>query len=73
VPGGVWRLATDWPDYGEQIQTVLAAEPTLQGGVTQRYAARPLTRFERKGIRAGRPVMDLTFTRSTDPVSFGPV
>ncbi|HVY11532.1 MAG TPA: tRNA (guanosine(46)-N7)-methyltransferase TrmB [Mycobacteriales bacterium] len=58
---GVWRLATDWPDYAEQMQDVLDAEPLLTGGVTERYADRPLTRFERRGIAAGRPITDLTY------------
>jgi tRNA (guanine-N7-)-methyltransferase len=64
VPGGVWRLATDWPHYADQMRKVLDAEPTLSGGVTQRYADRPLTRFERRGLAAGRPVADLTYRRT---------
>jgi tRNA (guanine-N7-)-methyltransferase len=63
VPGGVWRLATDWPDYAEQMATVLGAEPLLEGGVTQRWSERPLTRFERRGLAEGRPVTDLTYRR----------
>lgn len=63
APGGVWRLATDWPDYAEQMQEVLDAEPLLSGGVTERYAERPLTRFERRGLAAGRPITDLTYRR----------
>ncbi|HEX3824177.1 MAG TPA: tRNA (guanosine(46)-N7)-methyltransferase TrmB [Mycobacteriales bacterium] len=64
APGGVWRLATDWPHYAEKMQAVLDAEPTLRGGITDRYADRPLTRFERRGIAAGRPITDLTYLRS---------
>lgn len=64
VPGGVWRLATDWPHYAEQMRAVLDAEPSLSGGVSERYADRPLTRFERRGIKAGRPVTDFVYTRS---------
>jgi tRNA (guanine-N7-)-methyltransferase len=63
VPGGAWRLATDWPDYAEQMATVLGAEPLLEGGVTQRWSERPLTRFERRGLAEGRPVTDLTYRR----------
>jgi tRNA (guanine-N7-)-methyltransferase len=62
-PGAAWRLATDWPDYAEQMAHVLGAEPMLQGGVTPRWDDRPLTRFERRGLEAGRPVADLTFRR----------
>ncbi len=64
-PDGVWRLATDWPHYAEQMQAVLDAEPLLTGGVTERYAGRPLTRFERRGINADRPITDLTYHRRT--------
>jgi len=63
LPGGRWRLATDWAQYADQIQTILDAEPTLSGGVTERWADRPLTRFERRGIKAGRRVADFTYTR----------
>lgn len=61
--GGVWRLATDWADYAEQMREVLDAEPALSGGVVERWAARPVTKFERKGIAAGRSITDLAYTR----------
>ena len=60
-PGGVWRLATDWEEYAEQMQAVLDAEPGLRGGPTDRWADRPLTKFERKGIAAGRGIVDLAY------------
>lgn len=60
-PGGLWRLATDWAEYAEQMQSVLDAEPLLTGGVTGRWADRPVTKFERKGIAAGRAITDLTY------------
>jgi tRNA (guanine-N7-)-methyltransferase len=63
-PGGVWRLATDCPDYADHIQQVLGAEPSLGGGPTARWDARPLTRFERRGLAEGRPVTDLCYARS---------
>jgi tRNA (guanine-N7-)-methyltransferase len=63
APGGVWRLATDWPDYAEQMLAVLDAEPALAGGVVERWAERPVTKFERKGRNAGRPITDLAYTR----------
>ena len=63
APGAEWRLATDWGDYAEQMLEVLDAEPLLEGGVTERWAERPSTRFERKGIAAGRPITDLRYVR----------
>ncbi|WP_244929965.1 tRNA (guanosine(46)-N7)-methyltransferase TrmB [Nocardioides sp. W7] len=61
VPGGAWRLATDWADYAEQMREVLDAEPGLEGGVVERWAERPVTRFERKGVDAGRAITDLVY------------
>lgn len=63
VPGGTWRLATDWPPYAEQMREVLDAEPLLAGGVVERWQERPCTRFERRGLAAGRPVTDLAYRR----------
>ena len=60
-PGGLWRLATDWPEYAAHMREVLDAEPGLEGGPVERWADRPLTRFERKGIAAGRPIVDLAY------------
>lgn len=60
-PGGRWRLATDWEEYAEQMEAVLDAEPGLVGGRTDRWADRPVTRFERKGLAAGRTIVDLTY------------
>src|SRR4051794_11274696 len=58
APGARWRLATDWTDYAEQMATVLDAEPSLTGGVVERWAERPVTKFERKGVEAGRSITD---------------
>jgi tRNA (guanine-N7-)-methyltransferase len=59
--GGWWRLATDWSHYAGQIQSVLDAEPGLTGGVVDRWADRPPTKFERKGVAAGRRIVDLAY------------
>lgn len=66
VPGGLWRLATDWPEYADQMAEVLDAEPLLESvydGPAPRWDDRPLTRFERRGIRAGRPIADFAYRR----------
>lgn len=63
APGASWRLATDWDDYAEQMQAVLDAEPGLTGGRTERWEERPVTKFERKGLAAGRTITDLAYTR----------
>jgi len=61
--GGTWRLATDWADYAEQMVEVLDAEPLLIGGVVDRWEERPVTKFERKGLAAGRSITDLAYRR----------
>jgi tRNA (guanine-N7-)-methyltransferase len=63
APGATWRLATDWADYADQMRLVLDAEPSLSGGVVERWAARPVTKFERKGLAAGRSITDLAYLR----------
>jgi tRNA (guanine-N7-)-methyltransferase len=63
APGATWRLATDWSSYAEQMRAVLDAEPLLTGGVVERWAERPVTKFERKGLEAGRSITDLAYRR----------
>ena len=64
APGGVWRLATDWANYADQMDSVLGAEPRLSGGQVSRWADRPVTKFERKGVAAGREIANLTYRRA---------
>jgi tRNA (guanine-N7-)-methyltransferase len=66
APGALWRLATDWAPYAEQMTAVLDAEPHLASvydGPAPRWADRPVTRFERRGVRAGRAITDLCYRR----------
>ena len=64
VCGGRLRMATDIDDYAEQMLEVCTRHTELQGGVVERPSDRPITRFERKGIEAGRSVTDLAFIRN---------
>ena len=65
-PGGYLHLATDWEDYAVQMLAVLSGEPALRN-TTEAYAPRPayrpLTKFEKRGLRLGHGVWDLIFTR----------
>lgn len=64
APGGTWRLATDWPNYADQMVAVLSGEPALELTVEpDRWEGRTLTRFERRGQDEGRPITDLTAVR----------
>jgi tRNA (guanine-N7-)-methyltransferase len=62
-PGAVWRLATDWADYAEQMLRVLDAAPGLHGGRVERWDDRPVTKFERKGLAVDREIFDLRYQR----------
>ena len=63
APGAEWRLATDWAEYAEVMQEVLDAEPLLEGGEVSRWDERPVTKFERKGLAAGRTIHDFCYRR----------
>ncbi len=69
--GGVFHMATDWPPYAQWMLDVMTAAPgfTNLAGIGQfheRPADRPLTRFEQRGLREGRPIRDLLFQRLAD-------
>lgn len=66
APGGLWRLATDWEDYALWMRDHLDAAPGLANvhdGWAPRLAERPLTKYEARGLAAGRRVYDLTYRR----------
>jgi tRNA (guanine-N7-)-methyltransferase len=64
--GGWLHLATDITDYAAAMQAACDAEPRLAGGVVDRPEWRPLTRFEQRGLDAGRTATDLVYTRAHD-------
>jgi tRNA (guanine-N7-)-methyltransferase len=65
-PGGTWRLATDWEDYAKQMRDVVSESPEFSDGdFAPRFAGRPITRFEHKGLDAGRTIRDISAVRRT--------
>lgn len=64
-PNGVWRLATDWQEYADQMHDVLLSATGFEysGAWDERFDGRPITRFEGKGIAAGREIRDLSARR----------
>jgi tRNA (guanine-N7-)-methyltransferase len=66
--GGTLHLATDIADYAESMVATCAAEPRLVGGGIDRPDWRPPTRFEQRGLAAGRTPADLLYTRVTPGV-----
>lgn len=68
-PGGYLHCATDWEPYAQQILQVLSEEPSLknsqaQGGFAPKPDYRPLTKFEKRGLRLGHGVWDLVFVKA---------
>ncbi|WP_166388419.1 tRNA (guanosine(46)-N7)-methyltransferase TrmB [Catellatospora methionotrophica] len=66
--GGVLHCATDWAAYAEQMAEVLNAADglaNLHDGFAPRPAHRPVTKFERRGLAAGRQIFDLLYRRTS--------
>lgn len=65
--GGIIHLATDWPDYAQQMLDVLSQESRLQNpsanGFSPRPDWRPQTKFEQRGLRLSNPIADLIFQK----------
>jgi len=67
-PGGQFHTATDWDDYAQQICGVMEADNgfTNGSGSGEFYPGpveRPLTKFEKRGLRRGHEVRDLVYER----------
>jgi len=65
---GYFHAATDWQDYARSMLNVLSSEPGLVNtSPTTDYCPRPdwrpLTKFERRGMRLGHGVWDLIFRK----------
>ena len=67
APEATLHCATDWEPYAEQMLAVLGAEPSLVNragtGYAARPEARPLTKFEQRGLDRGHRVHDLVFAK----------
>jgi len=65
-PGGYIHCATDWEPYAQQMLEVLGNQPLLKNtssAFAPRPEYRPLTKFEKRGLRLGHGVWDLVFRR----------
>jgi tRNA (guanine-N7-)-methyltransferase len=64
--GGVLHCATDWAPYADDMIRVLRSDPGLRdlhAGFAPRPPHRPVTKFERRALAAGRGIFDLVFER----------
>jgi tRNA (guanine-N7-)-methyltransferase len=64
--GGYLHVATDWQEYADWVLEVLDQVPELDNtaqGFAPRPDHRPLTKFERRGLRLGHEVRDIVFRR----------
>ena len=61
-PGGRLHVATDWASYAEQVLGVVDDSPDLSVASRER-GDRPTTRFERRGVAAGREISDVVAVR----------
>ncbi len=64
--GATWYLATDWPDYAEQMRSVLDASPDLINLYPDTWAERPerpISHYEQRGLNQGRHSYELRYQR----------
>lgn len=65
---GLLHLATDWPDYAQQMQQVVGDCPEFvdyshQQPLSERPQWRQKTKFEQRGEHKGHPIYDLLYRR----------
>ncbi len=59
--GGLFHLATDWPDYAEQIEQVVEASGRF---LSVPPPPRPKTKYQLRAERLGHPIFDLAYRLS---------
>lgn len=66
--GASLHIATDWANYAEHIDEVLAASPHFECAERREHAGdeplqRPATKFERRGLKKGHRIWDWRFQK----------
>jgi len=64
VPGGVLRIATDHPDYGRDLESLVETVPDLKRLAWDARPAPPPTNYELKYEKEGRPIWRFLLLRS---------
>ncbi len=67
-PGGTLNIATDWANYAEHIEEILAQSDRFTCAERREHDGdqpldRPQTKFERRGLRKGHRIFDWSFLR----------
>ena len=60
--GGTFHMATDWQAYADAVVESARSIPELELVAAER-GGRPITRFERRGTRAGRAPFDIRYRK----------
>lgn len=66
---GLLHLATDWEDYARQMMRILSSTKGFKNRVAEGVfykdasSLRPMTKFERRGLRLEHPIWDLLFIK----------
>lgn len=68
-PHGAIHIATDWANYAEHIDEVFAASPRFRCTERREHDGdqpfeRPMTKFERRGLRHGHRIVDWRFEKN---------
>jgi tRNA (guanine-N7-)-methyltransferase len=66
LSGGYLHIATDWQEFADWTLAILREVPTLKNtdeNFAPRPVYRPLTKFERRGLRLGHLVRDIVFSK----------
>lgn len=69
LPGGAIHIATDWANYAEHIDAAFAGSRHFRCAERREHDGdrpldRPVTRFERRGLRHGHRIVDWRFEKN---------
>ncbi len=61
MTGGILHVATDWQPYADEIRQLLESDARFR--TMQDIPRRPMTKYEKRGIRLGHEVADIAVRR----------
>lgn len=69
APGGSLHIATDWQNYAEHIDSIIAASDDFRVDARQEHSgdralARSSTKFETRGLKKGHKIVDWRLVRN---------